>query len=222
MENPDGPEGLANVATAIAGVSPRCGLLVILGGDNAATYAAMTAVAAGGLSSWSLLTFDAHLDLRDGWSNGSPVRQLLDAGLPGANIVQVGLADFSNSADYATRARDAGIHAVPRSTLHHRPMEQVVADALALAGDGGRPIYVDIDLDVCDQAAVPGCPAAAPGGLSAHQLRCAVRLLASDPWVKAIDFTEVDVERDAPDGRTVRLMALLVLEALAGFARRTT
>jgi formiminoglutamase len=101
-------------------------------------------------------------------------------------------------------------------------MGQVVAEALSAVGGEQRPIYVDIDLDVCDRAAVPGCPAAAPGGLSADELRCAVRLLASDPRVEAIDFTEVDVERDVPDGRTVRLAALLMLEALTGYARRTT
>jgi len=38
--------------------------------------------------------------------------------------------------------------------------------------------------------------------------------------VRAIDVTEVDVERDAPDQRTVRLAALLVLEILAGFVGR--
>jgi formiminoglutamase len=35
-----------------------------------------------------------------------------------------------------------------------------------------------------------------------------------------LDLTEVDVERDSSDGRTVRFAALLVLEALAGVRRR--
>ena len=34
------------------------------------------------------------------------------------------------------------------------------------------------------------------------------------------DFTEVDASADAPDGRTVRLVALGILEALAGLALR--
>ena len=82
-------------------------------------------------------------------------------------------------------------------------------------------VYVDVDLDVVDRAAVPGCPAAVPGGLTADELRCAARLLAgATARVRAIDVTEVDVERDADDERTVRLAALVVLEALAGLARR--
>jgi len=47
-----------------------------------------------------------------------------------------------------------------------------------------------------------------------------VREVTSYKSVVAIDFTEVDVEQDSPDQRTVRLAALLVLEALAGVRRR--
>ena len=43
---------------------------------------------------------------------------------------------------------------------------------------------------------------------------------AAAPEVTSIDFTEVDASADAPDGRTVRLVALGILEALAGLALR--
>jgi formiminoglutamase len=193
---------------------------VLLGGDNALTWRALTALAGDALASWGLITLDAHLDMRDGVSNGSPVRQLLAEGLDGRFVVQVGLADFSNSASYAADARRAGVTLIPRVALRRRPVADVVAEALAVAGAGGRPIYVDIDMDVCDRAVVPGCPAAAPGGLSADELREAVGLLSADPRVRAIDFTEVDVERDTTDQRTIRLTALAVLEAAAGCSRR--
>ena len=75
-------------------------------------------------------------------------------------------------------------------------------------------------MDVCDRSVVPGCPAAAPGGLSADELRQFVRLLCASPQVHVIDVTEIDVARDAPDERTVRLAALVVLEALSGYVRR--
>ncbi len=68
--------------------------------------------------------------------------------------------------------------------------------------------------------AVPGCPAAAPGGLSADEMRRFVRAVAVQHGVSAIDITEIDVERDSADERTVRLAALLVLEVLAGVRRR--
>jgi len=166
------------------------------------------------------VTLDAHLDLRDGESNGSPVRQLLEAGLDGRHVVQVGLADFSNSAFYASRARDEGITVISRDELRTVPIEVAVGRALAIAGAGGRRVYVDVDMDAADRSVAPGCPAAAPGGLSADEMRRFVRAVTSDARVSAMDITEIDVDRDAPDQRTVRLAALLVLEALAGVRRR--
>jgi formiminoglutamase len=193
---------------------------LLLGGDNAITWRAMRALAAGELGRWGLITLDAHLDMREGVSNGSPVRQLLDEGLDGNHVVQIGLADFSNSAHYAAEARHRGVTIIPRSQLRSSDLMGVLKDALAIAGADGRPVYVDIDVDVCDRSVVPGCPAAAPGGLSADELRVAVRCLARDARVRAIDFTEIDLERDTADERTVRLAALLLLEAAAGIARR--
>jgi formiminoglutamase len=195
-------------------------LLVLLGGDNAVTYHGLHALASGSWGEWGLITLDAHLDMRDGVSNGSPVRQLLEAGLDGRHVVQIGLADFSNSASYATAARGAGVTLIPRGALRRTDIASVVRDAVRIAGAGGRRIYVDVDVDVVDRAAVPGCPAAAPGGLSADDLRQFVRGLAAESGVRAMDFTEVDVDRDSADERTVRLVATCVLEAAAGVVER--
>jgi formiminoglutamase len=45
-------------------------------------------------------------------------------------------------------------------------------------------------------------------------------LVAKDSRVRAIDITEIDAALDTPDQRTIRLAALLVLEAAAGVASR--
>jgi formiminoglutamase len=223
VDDPDGPAGEERVAVAVRAASEGARLLVALGGDNSITFPVMSGLFGELLSSGGcgLVTLDAHHDLRDGASNGSPVRRLIEeGGLPGASIVQVGIADFSNSAAYAARARELGITTISRAVLRRRGVEAAVGLALDIAGEGGRPVFVDIDVDVCDRAAVPGCPSAAPGGLSADELRQAAYLLGADPRARGLDITEIDAEIDATDGRTVRLAALLVLEAAAGLASR--
>ena len=215
IESPDHEAGEARVASAVAGLLNKHKILLALGGDNSITYS----VAAGifpDLSKVGLITFDAHHDLRDGNSNGSPIWRLIEAGLPGENIVQMGLSDFANSGPYARRAKDAGITTVHRAEIRDRKMSDVVAQALAIAGANGREIYVDIDVDVCDRSVAPACPASVPGGISADELRQAANLVARDSRVRAIDITEIDAASDATDGRTVRLAALLVLEIAAG------
>ncbi len=220
VEDPDGEGGGERVAAVMATIDRAVAMTIVLGGDNAATWRALGGLAQSHLGDYGLITLDAHLDLREGRSNGSPVRQLLDEGLDGRHVVQVGLADFSNSAAYARDARGAGITVIERDAFRTHDVTDLAVRALEVAAEGGRPVYVDVDLDVCDRAAVPGCPAAAPGGISADEARRFVRAVCQSRAVRALDVTEIDVDQDALDGRTVRLGALVVLEALAGVQRR--
>lgn len=217
--DPDGPEGELRVQAAVEALADVPALIAI-GGDNSITHSVMRARFGSDLAGAGLVTLDAHHDLRDGVSNGSPVRRLVEAGLDGRRIVQLGIADFSNSPEYAARARDLGITVVTRGALRTRPIADAMAEALELAGSGSSGVHVDIDVDVCDRSVAPGCPAAAPGGLTADELLQAAFAAGRDPRVRSIDVTEVDATADAPDGRTVRLAALCLLEAGAGVLLR--
>ena len=220
VDDPDGEGGHERVGEALAAIEQP--LTMILGGDNAATWHAMSALMKERTHEFGLITLDAHLDMRDGRSNGSPVRQLLEEGLDGRHVVQVGLGDYANSPAYARDSQLAGCRIIDRDAFNREDAAVIARRALDVARQGGRKVYVDIDLDVADRSVVPGCPAAAPGGLRADEIRRFVRALATSKDVIAVDFTEVDVERDTPDGRTVRLAALLVLETLAGVQRRSS
>ncbi|MEN9693490.1 MAG: hypothetical protein RLZZ330_1134 [Actinomycetota bacterium] len=191
-------------------------LLVALGGDNSITHSVMESVFNNDLSNAGLITFDAHFDLRDGISNGSPVKRLIDAGLNPKKIVQIGIADFANSREYADLAKSLGIKVIPRSQIQKSTINSLIEKAVSIAGEN---IYVDIDVDVCDRAVAPACPASVPGGISANQLRIISRTIASYSQVKAIDFTEVDSTKDTEDMRTTHLVALCILEVAAGRLR---
>ena len=219
--DPDGPEGEARLRTRVEALAEASDLVAVLGGDNSVTYAAAQGAGAAGL-----ITLDAHFDLRDGVSNGSPVRRLVEDGLDPRRIVQLGIADFANSAAYARRAADLGIRVITLDELRRRGIDDAVAEAREIAGGGaagataGGGIHLDIDVDVCDRSVAPGCPASVPGGLQAWELRALVRGIAADPRVRSADIVEVDATADTPDGRTVRLAALCVLELLAGLHAR--
>ena len=208
------PENQVETAQAVEVALFNSKFLIALGGDNSITFSGVMGLAAsvGGLDKVGLITLDAHHDVRDGISNGSPIRQLVEAGLPGNNIVQIGISDFANSKYYADRVKDYGITVIDRAQMRSESIQEIADEALNIAGDNNRVIYVDIDVDVCDRSVVPACPAAMPGGLTADELRQLVALLTSDPRVRMADITEIDASIDAPDGRTLRLAALLILE----------
>lgn len=222
VPDPDGT-GEQGAVAAVRTAAQQARLLIALGGDNAATVPAALGVWGEQVDTAGLITLDAHHDLRGGRSNGSPVRYLIeDCGLDGSRVVQIGISDFANSAHYRARAAEYGITVVDRHTLHHRPMSEVMAEAIQVAGAAGGPVHVDLDVDVCDRSVAPGCPASVPGGISAHELRAAARAAGAHPAVRSIDLTEVDATADTADQRTVRLTALCVLEAAAGLATRPT
>jgi formimidoylglutamase len=210
ITSPDSDEVAA--ISELKSIAAKSSLVIALGGDNSITYCGVQAMQATGL-----ITLDAHYDLRDGVSNGSPVRRLIEAGLSGKKVVQIGIADFSNSTEYAKRAKDFGITVIPRSELRSKSIEDIWAIALSVAGD---KVFVDFDMDVCDRSVVPACPAAAPGGISADELRQFAFLAGSSPSVIGADITEIDASKDSADERTVRLAALVVLEIAAGFSTR--
>jgi len=220
VDEPDGPEGEARARAAVAAAVAEARSLVALGGDNALTVPVALGAWGDDVATAGLVTIDAHHDLRDGVSNGSPVRRLVEAGLDPRRIVQIGIADFANSAAYARRAEDLGITVVHLDDLRGRDLAAVMHEALDVAGAAGGPVHLDVDVDVCDRSVAPGCPASVPGGLAAWELRALVRAAAADRRLRSVDVAEVDANADAPDGRTVRLAALCVLEVLAGLARR--
>lgn len=219
VPEPDGP-GEAAATARVAELAATASLVIVLGGDNAATVPAALGAWGARSATAGLVTLDAHHDLRDGTSNGSPVRRLLEAGLAGARVSQLGIEPLANSAAYRARADEHGITVVPRAELVRTPIEVTMTAALDRAASGGGPVHVDLDLDVCDRSVAPGCPASVPGGLSALELRTAARLAGAHPAVTSLDLTELDAARDTADQRTVRLAALCVLEALAGLASR--
>jgi formiminoglutamase len=208
--DPDGPGGDARIEAAARRAAERADLVVALGGDNS-----ITCPLARGFDATGLVTLDAHHDLRDGDSNGSPVRRLVESGLDGHRIVQIGIADYANAPGDAARARRLGITVVPRAALRTQDLAAVVRRAIdaAAGGDPDARVYVDLDVDVCDRSVAPACPASAPGGLTADELRVAARTAGGDARVVGIDLVEVDAAADAADGRTVRLVALCLLEA---------
>ena len=217
--NPDGQDGKKRVTKKLAGVLENYQTLVALGGDNSITFSVASALFPD-LSKIGLVTLDAHHDLRDGMSNGSPVWRLIQAGLPGKNIVQIGISDFANSREYTERAKEHGIYIISRDQLRRQSMKDAMKEAFAVLNRRVDEIYVDLDVDVCDRAVVPACPASVPGGISADELRQAAFYAGANSKVRAVDITEIDVKKDSADQRTIRLAALLVLEFAAGVASR--
>jgi formiminoglutamase len=214
-------EALDDVVQALGEALPRADAVVLLGGDNSITRPAVRGLGLP-LDRVGLITIDAHHDLRDtagGLTNGNPVRALLEEGLPGRNVAQIGIQPFANSRSYAAVATEAGIAVRTAEVTRERGMGDVLGEALADIGGRVETVYVDLDLDVLDRAFAPACPGSRPGGLGPADILTAARLAGENPSVRALDIVEVDPERDIA-GTTALTAAGCLLWFTSGLARR--
>jgi arginase family enzyme len=208
------------IREAVAASLADHALTLLAGGNNAITRPAVLALGMP-LDKVGLITLDAHFDMReldDGLSNGNPVRALMEDGLPGRNIAQIGLASFANTAKMHRDALAAGnlvvsIEEVQRDGI--RKAVQLAMDHMAHAD----AIVLDCDIDVIDRSQMPAAPGARPGGMNVSDFYWAVRRFASDQRVRVIDLTEWDPSLD-PSDLSALTAARWVAECLTGFESR--
>ena len=194
---------------------------VLMGGDNSISRPGVHALGVA-LERCALLTLDAHLDLRtleSGLSNGNPVRALLEDGLAGDHIVQIGIQNFANSPEYAAVARNSGIRLITAEAVRERTMDAVIEESLAILAKRAEVIYVDLDLDVMDRVFAPATPGSRPGGLTPAQIRRAAHLCGLHPKVRVLDLVEMDPTRDVAQS-TALAAAACMLSFASGVVRR--
>ena len=198
----------------------RHALTLLVGGNNAVTRPGVHALGLP-LEKVGLITLDAHFDMREtdqGPMNGNPVRCLLEDGLPGANICQIGLAPFANTRKMHEDALAAGIGIFDIEFVLTEGIEQAIDEALERLSHV-EAILVDFDIDVIDRGQFPGAPGARPGGLPNWDFFAAARRLAEEERVRAVDLTEYDPFVDGGD-LSALTAARWVAEILAGYRMR--
>lgn len=211
-------EAFAPVRDAVTAQAGRA-LSVLVGGNNAITRPGVHGL---GLERVGLLTLDAHFDLRDtdqGLTNGNPVRALLEDGLAGERISQVGLAPFANTRRAHETARAAGISVRTARECRERGLAAVVVEELERLSGLVEAIYVDFDIDVIDRSQWPASPGARPGGVGVHDFFDATRVVAAHPKVRAVDLTEYDPSLEVGDLGSLTA-GRWFCELLAGFGAR--
>ena len=208
------------ISEAVGASAEAHALTLLAGGNNAITRPAVLGLG-GSLEDIGLITLDAHFDMREtssGLSNGNPVRALLEDGLPGANIAQVGLASFANSGVMHRDAEDSGNLVVTLDEVRRDGIDHAIERALDHVAHCDA-LVVDCDIDVIDRSQFPAAPGARAGGMDAMDFFRAVRRLASDRRVRVIDLTEWDPPLD-PTDLSALTAARWLAECVAGYELR--
>ncbi len=205
--------------TMISGALP-----LVVGGDHAIAAGTWRGVGSALGSPPGLIWLDAHLDAHtpastpSGNPHGMPLAALLGrgapelAGVPGpvldpAHVCVLGARSFEPSEPLLLR--ELGVRVFTMDEIGQRGIGLVFAEALAIAGAGGRAFGLSIDVDVLNPDEAPGVETPVRGGLAAAELLPLLEGLGRLAECRAIELVEYDPGRDR-DGRTAAIvMALL-------------
>ncbi len=197
---------------------------VVLGGDHSLSMPVLAALAGRfGSDGFSVIHFDTHADTGDYEGeapHGVPFHHAVrDGHLDGRNIVQVGLRGAWPFPEDFEWMRSVGFRWHTMGEVVERGIAAVTNDAIAHARSRAPRTYLTVDIDVLDPAFAPGTGTAEPGGLMTRELLWAVRAVASQVDLCAMDIVEVSPPYD-PTGITAMAGHRVVLETLSGIALR--
>ena len=177
IETPAGPRMaalgalLTEVAREVAATVAVGQVPVVLGGDHAMAAGTWRGVGRALGHTPGLIWIDAHLDAHTPETShshnahGMPLAALLGAGAPemagvdgppldSARVVVIGVRSYE--ADEMRLLAAFGVTVFGIGEIRRRGLAAVFSDALAIAGRGGWPFGISLDLDVLDPLVAPG------------------------------------------------------------------
>lgn len=210
-----------NIEHAMTDIQKKCpdSFYVQIGGDHSITAPIVRSLTKHTGKRIGIVQFDTHLDLRatesDGPSNGTPIRQLLDAGIiRGEDVYNIGLHGFYNAPSLMKAANHYGVNRITLKQFRKNGAEQQIAEVMKALQDKVDIVYVTVDMDVLDITYAPGVPASTPGGMRTDELFDLLYEVGKYDIVRGMDFVCLDPYRDTREQQTVKAGTYAFLTAM--------
>lgn len=189
------------------------------GGDHLCTLPILRALAKD--RPLGMVHFDSHTDLFKSYfggfqyTHGTPFRRAVEEGLlDPRRVCMIGIRGSAYDFEDRDFADAVGIRVIAIEEFHARGVDDVMAEARAIAGTGET--YVSYDIDFIDPAFAPGTGTPEVGGPNSFQALQVVRGLRGLDVVGA-DVVEVSPPVD-PSGGTAFVGATVMFELLCVLA----
>ncbi len=188
---------------------------IMAGGEHSITKAAADALP----EDTGLLSFDAHLDLRDEFlgerlSHATFMRRVSEK-LGSNHIMEVGIRAFSRpELDFA---RKSGVTMITPQDLRETGISKT-AQRIRGFLSGFSQSYVTVDIDVLDPAFAPGVGNPEPDGISTDEL---LTLVDASMQKNTVGFDLVEVSPQLDSGQTAAVGVKVIFEAIAALSTRS-
>jgi len=186
---------------------------VFIGGEHTITLGVMRSLD----ENVAVVSFDAHLDLRDDYlglsvSHATFMRRIKEDAKP-SKILEIGTRAVCR--EELNYAKESGIDYLPAHQIREHGVKNTAETIRELLG-GYEKLYITIDMDVLDPAFVPAVPNPEPEGLDTTTL---LDLLGAvcDSRVIGVDLVEVAPNYDR--GSTAIQAAKILFEVLCSLEK---
>ncbi len=202
---------------------------LILGGDHSIALGSVSGVAHVH-KDVGIIWIDAHADfnVEDTTPSGNIHGMILSAlaGLGDNRLTNLGgwapKVDRTRIVIIGARALDPGeqellrsynIHVFTMSDIDRRGIAEVMQQSIEIAGRGGAPIHLSLDMDSLDPREAPGVGTPVRGGLSYREAHFAMEMIAESQHMISMDAVEVNSILDR-ENTTAQLAVELICSAL--------
>ena len=201
---------LAVVEDVVTRLAAPGRIVGLLGGEHSITVGAVAALARAH-PDLSVLYLDAHADLRDEymgtrWGHASVARCLLEL----CSVVEVGVRSLSSGERRFIRCNEVPVVFWPPNGSAES-LARTVIDSLTPS------VYVSIDLDVLDPAAMPAVGTPEPGGMTWGDLTGLLRAVADERKIVGFDVVELSPGEGPEAGAYT---AARLVQKVIGYAAR--
>ena len=188
---------------------------IMAGGEHSVTKAAADALP----EDTGLVSFDAHLDLRDEFlgeklSHATFMRRVSEK-IGSDHIMEVGIRAFSRpELDFT---RKSGVTMITPQDLREAGISKTAQRIRGFLSRFSHS-YVTVDIDVLDPAFAPGVGNPEPDGLSTDEL---LTLIDASMEENIIGFDLVEVSPQLDSGQTAAVGVKVIFEAIAALSARS-
>ncbi len=214
-------ETMKNIFTAAQSIYKNNSVPFTLGGDHSISPEIVKALSECKEGDIGIIHFDAHLDNakkfgKDRFPRCGPLHRI--AQIPKVrkkSIVHVGIRGPRNSPSQLEYARQMGAKVFHMGEVRNRGMEAVISDAINIAHEKTKHVYVTICSDCIDAGYNPGGPADF-NGLFPYELFSSLYQLGKT-GISGLDYVEIYPNQD-PQSFSAHLAAWAIIYALVGMA----
>jgi arginase family enzyme len=216
-------QALEQAAAAVEKIVRTGAVPLAIGGDHLIALFVVAGIQRATGKRLGVIAYDAHLDLSwepRYWAGSQWARAMELGALAPGNLVQIGVRGARNSIFWQRATEELGVKFFSMRDVDRLGLEEVNRQALERAWDGADALYLTLDVDAFDPAALPAQKYPEPGGFGAREiLRSLEQVLDHGEGICGFDFNELGPVYDHQH-HGAALAARCLVEVLAGLARR--